>query len=380
MTNTRSLVISISLALLSATPLVCAQDVKSSEAQLSLQRPAIIQELRLQPIRFFSFPLQADRWVPSWAVLSAAPLIGAQDVKTSEPKLSLQSSTVIRERQLQPTRFFSFPLQADPWAPSWAVLSAAPLIGAQDVKTSEPKLSPQSSTVIQELQLQPTRFLMFPLQADTAISVIDPQDLSRYRDFQLGMNLLAVAKQTGVLPSEVRVVYQRPALIQELEWRPQGSLSSSLQPDSVSEVLFSFYNGQLFRMVVNYDRHRTEGLTDEDMVEAISAKYGAATRPEAKIILFSSFTVYNDNEKVLARWEDSQYSFNLFRSSYQPTFGMLVYSKFLDVPARAAIVEAIRLDEQEAPQREIERQKQEDEANRAEQDAARLVNKAAFRL
>ena len=126
MTNTRSLVISISLALLSATPLVCAQDVKSSEAQLSLQRPAIIQELRLQPIRFFSFPLQADRWAPSWAVLSAAPLIGAQDVKTSEPKLSLQSSTVIRERQLQPTRFFSFPLQADPWAPSWAVISAAP--------------------------------------------------------------------------------------------------------------------------------------------------------------------------------------------------------------------------------------------------------------
>ena len=193
------------------------------------------------------------------------------------------------------------------------------------------------------------------------------------------MNLLAVAKQTGVLPSEVRVVYQRPALIQELEWRPQGFLSSSLQPDSVSEVLFSFYNGQLFRMVVNYDRHRTEGLTDEDMVEAISAKYGAATRPEAKIILFSSFTVYNDNEKVLARWEDSQYSFNLFRSSYQPTFGMLVYSKFLDVPARAAIVEAIRLDEQEAPQREIEAQKRQEEENRAAQEKARLANRVGFR-
>jgi hypothetical protein len=54
-------------------------------------------------------------------------------------------------------------------------------------------------------------------------------------------------------------------------------------------------------------------------------------------------------------------------------------SKQLDGLARAAIVEAIRLDEQEAPQREIQRQKQEDEANRVEQDAARLVNKAAFR-
>jgi hypothetical protein len=132
-------------------------------------------------------------------------------------------------------------------------------------------------------------------------------------------------------------------------------------------------------MVVNYDQHRTEGLTDEDMVEAISAKYGTATNPEAKIILFSSFHVYNDSEKVIARWEDSQYSFNLFRSSYQPTFGMLVFSKRLDGPARAAIVEAIRLDEQEAPQREIEGQKKQDEENRAAQEKARLVNKAGFR-
>src|SRR6266496_797627 len=194
------------------------------------------------------------------------------------------------------------------------------------------------------------------------------------------MNVVAVAKQADVKPSEARAIHQRPAVIQELEWRPQRFLASSPQVDPVKEILFSFHNGKLFRMVVNYDRHRTEGLTDEDMVEAISAKYGTATRPEAKIILFSSFHVYNDSEKVIARWEDSQYSFNLFRSSYQPTFGMLVYSKSLDALARTAIVEAIRLDEQEAPQREIERQKQEDEANRAEQDAARLVNKAAFRL
>ena len=193
------------------------------------------------------------------------------------------------------------------------------------------------------------------------------------------MNVLAVAKQADVEPSVARLIHQRPAVIQELEWRPQGSLPFSPQADAVSEVLFSFYNGELFRMVVNYDRHRTEGLTDEDMIEAISAKYGTATRPEAKIILFSSFQVYNDNEKVIARWEDPRYSLNLFRSSYQPTFGMLVFSKQLDGLARAAILEALRLDEQEAPQREIERQKKEEEQNRLQQDKARLVNKAAFR-
>jgi hypothetical protein len=263
---------------------------------------------------------------------------------------------------------------------SWATLSAAALVCAQDVKPSETTSILERSPVIQELQLQLQRFVNFPLQVDAVLLFsMEAPDLSRYREFQLGMDLLAVAKQADVVPSEARVIHQRPAVIQELEWRPQASLSSSPQADPVSGVLFSFYNGELFRMVVNYDRHRTEGLTDEDMVEAISAKYGTATRPEGKIILFSSFQVYNKSERVIARWEDSQFSFNLFRSSYQPTFGMLVYSKFLDAPARTAIVEAIRLDEQEAPQRELERQKQEDEANRAEQDTARLVNKAAFR-
>ena len=207
------------------------------------------------------------------------------------------------------------------------------------------------------------------------------QDLSRYREFQFGMNVVAVAKQADVKPSEARVIHQRPAVIQELEWRPRRFLASSPQEDPVKEILFSFYNGELFRMLVNYDLHKTEGLTDEDMVEAISAKYGIATRPATKItlLLSSSFHVYNDSEQVIARWENSQYSFNLFRSSYQPAFGMLVISKPLDGVARAAIVEAIRLDEQEAPQREIDRQKKQDEEVRAAQEKARPVNKVNFR-
>lgn len=209
---------------------------------------------------------------------------------------------------------------------------------------------------------------------------IDAPDLSRYRGFQLGMSLLAVAKQADMDPSDARVTHQRPTVIEELEWRAQRFLASSAQADSadpVQEIHCSFYNGELFRMVINYDRYKTEGLTDEDMGEAISARYGTATRPAEKIVLFSSFQVYNEN--VIARWEDSQYSFNLFRSSYQPAFGMLVFSKRLDPRARASMVEAIRLDKQEAPQREIERQRKQDEEKRADQEKARLVNKVASR-
>jgi len=263
---------------------------------------------------------------------------------------------------------------------SWAVLSATPLICAQDVKPFEARLTIQPPALVQELPLQPQSVLGVSLQGDPVLApLVDVPDLSRYREFQFGTNLLAVAKQADVEPSDAKVIHQRPAVIQELEWRPSRSLGSSPQADPVKEVLFSFYNGELFRMVVNYDRYRTEGLTDEDMVKAISAQYGAASRPDAKVILFSSFQVYNDSEKVIARWEDSQFSFNLFRSSYQPTFGMLAFSKRLDPLAQVAVAEAIRLDEQQAPQREAERQKKQAEEDRAAQEKARLVNKADFR-
>jgi len=207
------------------------------------------------------------------------------------------------------------------------------------------------------------------------------QDLSRYRGFQFGMNLPAVAKQADVKLSAARAVYQRPAIIEELEWRPQSFLRTSPRPqgDPVKDVLFSFYNGELFRMVVNYDPDKTRGLTNEDMVGAISATYGTATRPAAKTISFSSAQGYSETEKVMARWEDSQYSFNLFRSSYQSNFGMVVYSKRLEALARLAVVEAIRRDQQEAPLREVERQKKEAEETRSAEEKARLSNKENFR-
>jgi hypothetical protein len=212
------------------------------------------------------------------------------------------------------------------------------------------------------------------------------QDLSRYREFQFETGLPAIAKQAHLKLLDARAIHQRPAVIQELTWEAQSFSSSSPRSDSVKNILFSFYNGELFRMVVTYDPDRIAGLTAEDIVESVSAKYGTATRPDAEIIL-SSTHFYNGgekiildrSEKVLARWEDSQYSFNLFQSSLESTFGMVMYSKRLDALARAAIAESVRLDDQEAPQRETERQKKKDEENRVRQKKARQENKAPFR-
>jgi hypothetical protein len=183
------------------------------------------------------------------------------------------------------------------------------------------------------------------------------QDLSGYRAYHLGMTLAKVAKQADMEGSEVKSISQRPAMIQQLEWRPRSAFNSSPEADPVKEILFDFYNGELFRILVSYNQERTEGLTDEDLIESISAKYGTPTKPAGTINVFSSGHLYSQDEKLIARWEDSQYSFNLFRLSYQSTPGMLIFSKQLELLALAAMAEAKQLDAQEAPQREIDRQK-----------------------
>jgi hypothetical protein len=207
--------------------------------------------------------------------------------------------------------------------------------------------------------------------------VISAQDLSRYREFRLGMSLVAVAQQVGITP-EARVLYQRPELIQELIWQPPRILGSSPPEDSVRKVLFSFYNGELFRIVVNYEWERTEGLTVEDMIEALSVPYGRATLPATEIISSLS-RVHPNGDRIMAHWEDPQHSLDLVRPSYASTFGLVVFSRRLDALARAASVEAIRLDEQEAPKWATDRKQKQEDEDHARQATARRANKATFR-
>ena len=94
-------------------------------------------------------------------------------------------------------------------------------------------------------------------------------DLSKYREFQFRTDLPTVLKQAGADMSQVKVIHTRPALIQTLAWHPR-SLGPSSQPESVGDVVFSFYNGELYRIAVNYDRYEIEGLTTQDMVDALS--------------------------------------------------------------------------------------------------------------
>jgi hypothetical protein len=202
------------------------------------------------------------------------------------------------------------------------------------------------------------------------------QDLAKYRDFQFGMSPESVAKQTHTNVLALKTIHQRPALIQTLQW--DQSSYFDVKDRSLRSIRFDFYNGELFKMVVTYDTARTDGLTTDDMIEAISAIYGQAAKPESTISV-STFSPYEDNQKVLACWENTEYSYNLFRSPYGNAFGLIGLSKGLDHMARDSAREADRLDKLEAPEKELARQMKLEEDRRLAQEKARLISKPNFR-
>jgi hypothetical protein len=204
------------------------------------------------------------------------------------------------------------------------------------------------------------------------------QELSRYRNFEFGMSVESVAKLAYTNASGAKTVHQRPQVIQMLDWYAHGNFDTSLGAESIRGIRFHFYNDELFKMVVDYDPAQTKGLTADDLIEALSGLYGRAAKPETSVVV-SRFVSYNDSETVLARWENAEYSFNLFRSRYGNSFGLVVFSKELESLANAATLEAVRLDQLEAPAREVARQKKYQEDEQALQEKARLINKPKFR-
>jgi hypothetical protein len=59
---------------------------------------------------------------------------------------------------------------------------------------------------------------------------LEAQDLSRYRTFELGSELVSVSTLAGVASSEAKIIHLRPALLQDLEWRPSRWIAGSTSP------------------------------------------------------------------------------------------------------------------------------------------------------
>jgi len=200
------------------------------------------------------------------------------------------------------------------------------------------------------------------------------QDLSKYRDFSLGMHLAEVAKRTGKTPADAIVVQQKPALIQELTSWPVESYQPSAAVDSAEEMVFSFYNGALYKIAVSYSTAATQGLTAADVTDSLSAKYGLAALPAVKATSTGSFG-YSNTPETIASWEDAQYYVLLVRSPLSKDFRLVMSSKQMNGEAETAIAAATAQAVEDAPQIAIARAKQDAD----DLETTRQANLKAFR-
>lgn len=207
-----------------------------------------------------------------------------------------------------------------------------------------------------------------------SVPLVYGKDLSKYRDFSLGTNLTGISKQVNKTPVDAVVIQPGPALIQEMTYWPYRSYQSSVQSDPVREIVFSFYNGELYKMAITYEGSATQGMTPADMVRAISAEYGGATMAAAASNP-PDIGTYDSIGAPIATWADPQYLMTLARSPLSNAFQLVFVSKQLNGQADAAIAEASKQARDDAPQKEIARARKEAD----DLEARRQTNLKTFR-
>jgi hypothetical protein len=201
----------------------------------------------------------------------------------------------------------------------------------------------------------------------------------QYRQYALESSVAAVIAVDPARNNDRRTLHERPASIQEVVWRaPYMGLGAGLA-DPVQDVVFSFYNDQLYQLHVTYERGRMAGLTDDDVIETLTRTYGVPLLRGLRAFPGARSADVGLGVVMVAQWEDSGSLLTLLRSSYTPQFQLVLISKRLDPLARAAISEARRLDAVAAPQRELDRRAQAAAIALAADQKARDQNKAAFR-
>src|SRR5687767_3174024 len=65
------------------------------------------------------------------------------------------------------------------------------------------------------------------------------QEAVRYREFVMGSDIATVAKLAGAVPASAKIVHSRPAVLQDLEWRPRYySIGAAQLTDPVDVMVF----------------------------------------------------------------------------------------------------------------------------------------------
>jgi hypothetical protein len=212
-----------------------------------------------------------------------------------------------------------------------------------------------------------------------SVSASSPVVLSRYRAVSLGDSVETVVERLQVASSDVKVLHDRPALVQELTWRTRPFVSgATVAADPLAEMVLTFHVGRLARIVATYDRERTIGLTDADLEELLSEVYGVALlRSRASEMPSAPSSLAP--RRTVSMWADADTTVALWREEYPARVGLLISATAADRDLQQAIADAARLAAAEAPQREREKQAAATAAVKDRDAQIRLENKAKFK-
>jgi hypothetical protein len=200
--------------------------------------------------------------------------------------------------------------------------------------------------------------------------------LSDYRSFTLGDSVQVIVDRLQLVPSDVKVVHERPT-VQEVTWRPQQFVSgTTVEPDSLAEMVLTFYEGRLARIAVIYDRARTQGLTDADLHEAIGSVYGVSllvSVPTQRPISPPA------ERQTIGRWEDAKTFVLLWRENYPTRVGLTITSIPSELALQEAIEEGLQLHATQGAATDGVRRTAEAAALQARDEKTRRDNKATFK-
>jgi hypothetical protein len=170
----------------------------------------------------------------------------------------------------------------------------------------------------------------------TSATLAASQGRQQYRTYAMGDSLLAISRQIGLPVTDATSTPAASGAVQELRWHARyvrrGTTSTG---DPVDRLVFNFYEHRLFRIVIDYAPDRTEGMTEGDMVAAVSELYGQPIR-RTLASTDDDLGPTRPTETVIARWARGDQSVALLAIQGRTAFRLIVASSALQTLARAS--------------------------------------------
>jgi hypothetical protein len=169
-----------------------------------------------------------------------------------------------------------------------------------------------------------------------ASSDLSGQASLRYRRYALGDDLLAVTVQANLSPPAASDRAPAFDAVQEMRWQARYvRRGDATTGDPVERLIFSFYEQRLFRIVVDYAAGRTAGMTEGDMVAAVSKIFGTPTRRIDSPAAVTSATG-RQVSGVVAQWIVGDQSVALLTLQDGTTFRLILSSARIEALALLA--------------------------------------------